>query len=44
MSVLSNAKIYEGNERPPYGQPDILLPKFRCDHCDKNLYRPGPAL
>jgi hypothetical protein len=35
MSVLSNGKLYEGNERPPYGQPDILLGKFRCEHCDK---------
>jgi hypothetical protein len=35
VSVLSNGKLYEGNERPPYGQGDILLPKFRCEHCDK---------
>ena len=33
MSVLSNGKIYEGNERPPAGEPDILLPKAQCPFC-----------
>ncbi len=33
MSVVSNGKVYEGNERPPGGQPDILLPKAQCPFC-----------
>jgi hypothetical protein len=33
MSVLSKGKVYEGNERPPAGEPDILLPKEQCPFC-----------
>ena len=33
MSVLSNGKVYEGNHRPPAGDPDILLPKAQCPFC-----------
>jgi hypothetical protein len=35
MSVLSNGKLYEGNERPPDGEPDILLPKTLCRRCGR---------
>lgn len=33
MSVLSNGKLYEGNSRPPAGEPDILIPKWQCPQC-----------
>jgi hypothetical protein len=35
MSVISNGKVYEGNERPPAGEPDILVPKYECPVCHK---------
>ncbi len=33
MSVVSKGRVYEGNERPPAGEPDILLPKEQCPSC-----------